>query len=205
MTPPTDPEASQSEAQSYAEQLEILARSSAIDFENMLNAGTQAKRRPGEKNLQPLPLRIDRDGVPVDVLATVSIGSKVDSHRAQRPIGFPNRDGTLNAVNMAAKTYAVVRTPFSNEPAQLVELTADELTTGQCAYSSSSAEDTPGSRLVSTVPGPGEAPLELEVAISDNQHEAPAQISIATSHDGALIVNNQSGNYNAYAFVAVSV
>ena len=136
----------------------------------------------------------------MDGLFTVSVGKGVDEQGFPESVGLQYKNGIANGVRLAAKNFALVRTPYSNEAPRLVELDAEGLQTGQCDYSTN-PEDPSAARLLGSVPGPHEDALRCAVAIDADPWEAPADVHFQIGVRGELELGVYD-NLNAYAMVA---
>lgn len=194
----TDPT---NEPQPYAAQLQALAGARQVSIDLPL-AGPSV-HRAGEGTAQRLPLSATIDGTPMDVLFTVSIGSNKDEGGRFKPVGYPHKNGTQNAVTMAAKNYAVVRKPYSHDAPYLVELTPEELAMGQCRYSSE-PDSAQAGRPIARIPGSTETALQLDVSVGSDRWDPPAQLSFQMGPQGDLQFGRY-GNPDTYAMVAAQV
>jgi hypothetical protein len=199
LTPPSNPEfAGQAAGQGYGERLQQLQDAQQADFISWVPGGT-AVVDIGEGVRQPLPFQVNVDGAPKDVLLTLSVGSKADEHGRPRNLGYPYRNGTADAVNTAAKTFAVIRTPYSDESPQLLELTPKELAEGHCDFSSQPKEGEP-QRTLRTIRAAQEGGLDLSVPISADKWAGTSDLSL--SMRGNRFDIYQAGNPQGYALLA---
>lgn len=192
------------EGGSYAVRLQELSNMQRATFLDM-HIGGKKSYSAGEGNVQRLPLTVSIDGAPMDVLFTVSVGGTMDEAGRKKPAGPLNRNGVQNAVDMAAKNFAVIRTPYTNEQSRLIELTAEDIAVGRCDFRSDAPTvNDESSRVFAPLPGMDESALEIIVPVSNEPWEAPVQLSFQTDGNQNLQFGRH-GHPHTYAMIATQV
>ena len=196
---------SNKDSQSYAARLEELQnRRGHEGFISMATANGSSTHTAGEDSIQPLPLAVSIDGRPMQVLFTASVGNMQHQDGSMALSDRPDVAKT-EAIAQAAKTFAIVRAPFSFEAPQLLVLTDEELATGQCDYSP--ITDGHEKRFHQTIPGSHQDGLHIRVPLGVGDYAPAAHLTFNVIEDinrDELTIDSRGPN-GMYTMVAAQV